>query len=180
MNTPKKDVSEQVSTSKSTVREPTIIGPTIRIRGTVHISGHQSVHVEGCVEGTVSLDNMLSVGTQGRINADVRARAIVIAGEVVGDLQAVEQVVIQRTAKVHGSIAAPRVTLKDGCKFNGSIDMKDSSQGTIVESGSKKSAQSLPGNGSIEKGAHSTSGRSTRTRKLDRPVGEAGAGTDRQ
>lgn len=180
MNTPKKNVSEQVSPSKPTVREPTIIGPTIRIRGTVHISGNQSVHVEGCVEGTVSLDNMLSVGTEGRIDADVRARAIVIAGEVVGDLQADEQVVIQRTAKVLGNIAAPRVTLKDGCKFKGSIDTEASSRTAIVKSGSTGRAESLSGGDAAGKGVHSTSGRGTRVRTSERSVGEPGARPDRQ
>jgi cytoskeletal protein CcmA (bactofilin family) len=115
--------SEQNSLSKSSGRTPTTIGPTIKIVGDVLVTGNQGVHIEGQVEGTISLsDNILSVGTEGKIDATINARAIFVAGKVEGDLKGDEQVVVQSSGKVRGNIVAPRVTLEDGCTFKGFID----------------------------------------------------------
>ena len=103
-------------------RTAATIGPSIQISGDV--TGNEDLRIEGRVEGTVSLsDNALTVGKEGQINATVNARAIFVEGKVEGDLKGDEQIVIHSSGDVHGNIVAPRVTLEDGCKFKGSIDM---------------------------------------------------------
>ena len=103
-------------------RAPATIGPSIQISGDV--TGNEDVRIEGRVEGTVNLsDNVLTIGKEGQINATANARAIFVEGKVEGDLKAEEQIVIQSSGNVRGNIIAPRVTLEDGCKFKGSIDM---------------------------------------------------------
>ena len=114
---------ERSSTDNARVRTSTTIGSTIKIKGEVQVTGNQGLHIEGSVEGTLSLrDNILSVGKEGRIKASVDARAIFVRGTVDGDLNGAEQVVIYSSGNVHGDIVAPRVTLEDGCRFKGSID----------------------------------------------------------
>ncbi len=103
-------------------RTAATIGPSIQISGDV--TGNEDLRIDGRVEGTVSLsDNALTVGKEGQINAAVNARAIFVEGKVEGDLKGDVQVVVHGTGNVRGNIAAPRVTLEDGCKFKGSIDM---------------------------------------------------------
>lgn len=115
---------EQSSLPKSSSRTPATIGPTIQIKGDVFVTGNQGVHIDGRVDGTITLsDNILSVGTEGQINATIDGRAIFVAGKVEGDLKGGEQVVIKSSGNVRGNIVAPRVTLEDGCRFKGSIDM---------------------------------------------------------
>jgi cytoskeletal protein CcmA (bactofilin family) len=46
-----------------------------------------------------------------------------VDGEVRGDILGSEKVIISRTGRVQGNIKAPRMTLEDGAKFKGSIDM---------------------------------------------------------
>lgn len=114
--------SEQSMTSTTRTRTAATIGPSIQISGDV--TGNEDVRIEGRVEGTVNLsDNVLTVGKEGQINATANARAIFVEGKVEGDLKADEQIVIQSSGNVRGNIVAPRVTLEDGCKFKGSIDM---------------------------------------------------------
>lgn len=114
--------SEQSVHSTTRSRSPATIGPSIQISGDV--TGNEDVIIEGRVEGTVSLnENLLTVGKEGQINATVNARAIFVEGKVEGDLKGDEQVVVQRSGNVRGNIVAPRVTLEDGCRFKGSIDM---------------------------------------------------------
>jgi len=116
--------SEQSMLPKSPVRTQATIGPSIKISGDVLVTGKQSVRIEGRVEGTISLsDNILTVGKEGQIKAAIDARAIFVEGKVEGDLKGDEQIVIHSSGDVHGNIVAPRVTLEDGCKFKGSIDM---------------------------------------------------------
>lgn len=103
------------------------IGPSIRING--DLSGEEDVIVQGHVEGTINLkQNTLRVGQDGHVNATVHARVIDVEGKVEGDIHGDEQVVLHRSANVRGNIQSPRVTLEDGCRFKGSIDM-DSADG---------------------------------------------------
>jgi len=99
-----------------------VIGPGIHINGDV--SGDENLIIEGKVDGKVRLgSNQVEVGQGGRVNADITARVIKIAGEVRGDLNSTEKVVISSSGNVHGNIVTPRMTLEDGAIFKGSIDM---------------------------------------------------------
>lgn len=99
-----------------------MIGKTISIKG--DITGEESLIIEGKVDGTVSLkNNDLTVGQSGVVNANITASVVRIDGEVKGDIVGIEKVVISKTGKVRGNIVGPRVTLEDGAKFKGSIDM---------------------------------------------------------
>ncbi len=125
---------EQSILPKTRSRTAATIGPSIQISGDV--TGNEDVRIEGRVEGTINLsDNVLTVGKEGQINATVTARAIFVEGKVEGDLKSVEQIVVQSSGNVRGNIVAPRVTLEDGCKFKGSIDMDDSEPGAAHASG---------------------------------------------
>jgi cytoskeletal protein CcmA (bactofilin family) len=95
-------------------------------RGTVvkgNLSGEGDVVVEGRVEGRVALKDQLTIETEGKVFADVAIRNLAVHGEMSGDIQADDRVVIASTAKVVGDIKAPRVVIEDGARFKGSIEM---------------------------------------------------------
>lgn len=103
-------------------RERASIGASIRIRGDVE--GEEDVLVRGHVEGTVSLRNhRLTVGEEGDVSATITAGVVDVEGRVEGDVNAADQVVVRASGKVIGTIRSPRVTLEDGCRFKGTIDM---------------------------------------------------------
>lgn len=130
--------TEQSVPPKTRSRTTATIGPSIQISGDV--TGNEDVRIEGRVEGTVSLaDNVLTIGKEGQINATVTARAIFVEGRVEGDLKSDEQVVVQSSGNVRGNIVAPRVTLEDGCKFKGSIDMDVEPSSSRASGGSGRS-----------------------------------------
>ena len=98
------------------------IGPSIRIKGDV--SGDENLLVEGTVEGTVRLaEHELIVGKSGKVHADITAKLIRIDGEVEGDINGKEKVILSASCTVRGNIITPRMSLEDGAKFKGSIDM---------------------------------------------------------
>ena len=99
-----------------------MIGPSIKIKG--EVTGDEDLVVQGRVEGTIDLgDREVSVGESGQVFAEVNAKVIKIDGEVTGNITATEIVMISKLGNVRGNIIAPRVTLEDGARFKGSIDM---------------------------------------------------------
>jgi cytoskeletal protein CcmA (bactofilin family) len=119
-STPRPAPAQAASANRG--RATAVIGPSIQIDGTLR--GQEDVFVEGEVTGTIQLQsNTLTVGTTGRIKADVYAHTVFVEGSMEGDLIGSEQVIVRKSAKVRGNITSPRVTLEDGATFKGSIEM---------------------------------------------------------
>ena len=100
------------------------IGPSIHFKG--ELTGEEGLIIDGQVEGTIDLKgNQLIIGNNGKIKADVFAQTIIVNGSLTGELHGKERVHISKTGKVQGNIFSPRVSLEDGAKFKGSIDMSE-------------------------------------------------------
>jgi cytoskeletal protein CcmA (bactofilin family) len=113
---------EPVRRSSGASTTPAVIGASIHVDGTMR--GEEDLLIEGRVKGTVELKkNSVTIGAKGEVAADIYAHTIVVEGRMEGQLVAAERVVIRKSAQVSGSIVAPRVSLEDGARFNGSIDM---------------------------------------------------------
>jgi cytoskeletal protein CcmA (bactofilin family) len=96
------------------------IGQSLFIKG--EVSGSEDLTVEGRVEGR-------TIGQNGRVTAEIHAKNITIVGEVTGNVMADERVDLTDTAKLIGDIRAPRISVSDGAKFKGSVDMVQSKDG---------------------------------------------------
>jgi len=98
------------------------IGQSLFIKG--EVSGNEDLTIEGRVEGRIDLkDHNLTIGPNGRIIAEVHAKNITIVGEITGNVLADEKVELTDTARLVGDISAPRISVSDGAKFKGSVDM---------------------------------------------------------
>ena len=120
-----------------------VLGPTLRFRG--ELSAQEDLIIQGSVEGSITHTQSLTVGTDGTMKGDIRARVIVIDGKVEGDLYATESVSIRATAKVKGNVFAPRVGITEGAFFQGQIEMQPS--GAAVQEHSarlRQAAMSAP------------------------------------
>src|SRR5881628_594524 len=128
-------VVEQTQKEKETRpmhEELASIGKSIVING--ELSGSEDLTIEGRVDGKIELrDHVLTVGSNGRIKAQVSAKAIVVLGQVTGNLNATEKVDIKESGSVEGDIVAPRVAIADGSHFRGSIDMQKKEQPATTE-----------------------------------------------
>lgn len=99
----------------------TIIGSATIVKGS--IQGEGALHVEGQIEGDVSLAGELVVDQGGLVKADIEVESALILGAVLGNIQASKTVKIAAGGRVIGDIKAPRVVLEDGSSFKGGIDM---------------------------------------------------------
>lgn len=108
------------------------IGQSIQIKG--ELTGNEDLTIEGKVDGKVDLkDHNLTIGSNGRIEAQISAKTVVIIGEVVGDITAQDKVEVAASGSLKGNVVAPRVVLADGARFKGSIDMdgKSAAHGSV-------------------------------------------------
>ena len=104
-------------------RNTATIGKAVRIVGQIYTK--EDLNVDGDVEGTIeSTDNKVTIGTTGRVQASVKAREVVIFGQVQGNVEAADKVDIRREAKLVGDITTARISIEDGALFKGSIDIR--------------------------------------------------------
>jgi cytoskeletal protein CcmA (bactofilin family) len=106
------------------------------------LSGSEDLTIEGQVEGKIELrQNVLTIGPNGKIKAQVFAKSVIVLGEVVGNVTASEKVDIRDNGSVDGDLVSPRVAIAEGAHFRGSIDMQRGQGGTKVESGKSDKQQ---------------------------------------
>lgn len=99
------------------------IGKSVIIKG--ELSGSEDLTIEGTVEGKIELrQNVLTIGGNAKIKAQVFAKSVIVQGEVHGNITATEKVDIRESGSVDGDVVAPRVAISDGAHFRGSIDMQ--------------------------------------------------------
>jgi cytoskeletal protein CcmA (bactofilin family) len=119
------------------------IGKSVVIKG--ELSGSEDLTIEGHVEGKIELrQNVLTIGPNGKIKAQVFAKAVVILGEVTGNVTASEKVDIRDNGSVDGDIAAPRVAIAEGAHFRGSIDMQRAGASAKTETAVKTETKAQP------------------------------------
>jgi cytoskeletal protein CcmA (bactofilin family) len=120
------------------------IGKSVVIKG--ELLGSEDLTIEGHVEGKIELrENVLTIGPNGKIKAEVFAKAVVVLGEVTGNVSATDKVDIRENGSVEGDIVAPKVAIAEGAHFRGSIDMQQAAK--------PASATARPGAAPAESGA---------------------------
>ena len=101
------------------------IGKSIVFKG--DLTGDEDLEIEGQIEGRIDLPkNQLTIGANGRVKAEISAKAVVIIGQVTGDVNATERLEIQSSGVVKGDIRSPRLLIQEGAVINGAISMKKS------------------------------------------------------
>ena len=99
------------------------IGKSVVVRG--ELSGSEDLYIDGQVEGTIELrEHNLTVGPNGRVEANVNAKEVILLGTVKGNIRAAERVEIRKTGSLIGDLIAARVIIEDGAYFKGSIDIQ--------------------------------------------------------
>jgi len=97
-------------------------GEGIVIRG--EVKAYEDITLAGRVEGTIEVPHhVLTIGQHAQVSAEISAKTVVVSGSVTGNLHATDQVVLGGHGAVEGDIVAPRVTIIDGARFDGRIDM---------------------------------------------------------
>jgi cytoskeletal protein CcmA (bactofilin family) len=99
-----------------------LIGPSIHIKG--EVSAREPLTIAGHVTGTIDVSgHPLTLMDASRVDANIVAHTIVVAGTVNGRLNAEERIVVEQTATVNGDVSAPTLTVHDGAVLQGRLDI---------------------------------------------------------
>jgi len=106
----------------SDARGPAVIGKSVMIKG--QIFSREDLTIDGEIDGSVELhEHRLTVGPNGKLQAGVKAREVVVLGTIHGNVDASDKIDIRKDAKLVGDIKTARIVIEDGAYFKGNIDI---------------------------------------------------------
>lgn len=120
----------------------TFIGSGSAFEGRLASSG--SIRIEGRVSGSVHSKGDVSIGEKGIVEADIKARNIVIAGSVSGNVHATEKLTIKPNGRLNGDILTALLEINEGARYEGNSRMIPAG-GAQSQDGEKKAGQKLDG-----------------------------------
>ncbi len=99
-----------------------VLGKNVVIQG--QIRSREDLTIEGEVDGTIEmLEHRLTIATDGKVRADVKAREIEVRGSMQGKVEAVDKVFIRKSAELVGDIHSAGIIIEDGGYIKGSIEL---------------------------------------------------------
>jgi len=104
----------------SPVAFETVLGASSSLEGVFRSSAN--VRIDGTFSGTLEINGNILVGETAKINADINARNISIAGAVRGNVSG-KKVQLLRTGRIWGDIRATALTTEEGAFIDGKITM---------------------------------------------------------
>ncbi len=99
----------------------TIIGSGTKIVG--RIETKSSCRIDGIVEGAIDSQHDISIAENAQIKGNVSAKNIIVAGEIIGDVSAIELVEIKKSGKVAGNISGTKLIVDEGASYKGKVIM---------------------------------------------------------
>lgn len=114
-------VSTPPPQSPAAPRQSAVIGASMRIKG--EINSREELIIDGEVEGAVESQSLITVGKNGRVKANIKAREVAIFGSVHGDVNATDKIAIRDQGSLVGNIKTAGISIDDGAYFKGSIDI---------------------------------------------------------
>jgi len=96
-----------------------VIGEGSIFDGRFSVNG--SILIEGKFTGDIRTDDHLVVGPAGKVRTDIVARRVTVAGTLIGNITAGEEVTLLHTGKVLGNITTPRLVVEPGVITEGKV-----------------------------------------------------------
>ena len=82
-----------------------------------------SVRIDGDFKGSIFGSGTLVIGEGAEIEADIRVDAVMISGDVRGQIDVKKQIRIYSTGKVSGDLNTPLFAVEEGAFFEGTCHM---------------------------------------------------------
>jgi cytoskeletal protein CcmA (bactofilin family) len=100
------------------------IGRTLVIKG--EISGSEALYIDGRVEGKIIMpESRVTIGRNGKVDASIEAREVVVMGKVNGNIECSDRVDIRSEGSVSGDISTVRISVEDGAALKGGIQVRN-------------------------------------------------------
>ena len=126
---PARDAAPNVAPLPETQRRPgrggaeakeSIIAAGLTLEGKINGTGH--VRVAGRFKGDVHIDGTLTLDPGARIEGHVKAAAVIVGGELLGNIVDAEQVDLREGGRIEGDIKAGSFTVASGARMRGKVE----------------------------------------------------------
>ena len=107
--------------SKNAAASMTFISEGTQITG--EMSVEHDLRVEGAIKGAISVGGALVLGPTGRIDGDVVARSVTLAGHITGNIKAQEKLVLEGKSVLLGDLQTRELVIQEGAIFQGRCAM---------------------------------------------------------
>ena len=98
---------------------PTILGPDASFKG--ELTFEKGLRLMGKFEGRINSQGRLHIAKEARMQADVEGGAIIVEGEVKGNLTASDRIELKNSARYEGDLACSKLTVDEGATFSGHV-----------------------------------------------------------
>ena len=100
------------------------IGEGTTLQGEIHF--RNAFRIDGKVKGKIVSEDMLIIGSQGEVEAEVDVGVLSVNGVIRGNVRAREKLEIHSGGKIYGIITLdkPNFVVEKGGIFEGKVDMK--------------------------------------------------------
>ena len=99
------------------------IGRTLTIKG--EITGSEALYIDGRIEGKIIMpESRVTIGRNGRVDASIQAKEVVVMGKVNGNIECSDRVDIRAEGSVSGDISTVRISVEDGAALKGGIQVR--------------------------------------------------------
>ena len=105
----------------ASARNTAVIGPSMSMKG--EIRTREELVVEGEVEGLLESHSSITIGPNGKVKANIKAREVSIFGAVKGNIEVSDKIAIRGNGSLIGDIKTAGISIEDGAYFKGSIDI---------------------------------------------------------
>lgn len=97
-----------------------VIGSDITIEGKIDGTGH--IRIAGRFKGDVNVEGNLTIEAGARLTGGVKANAVVIGGELEGNILDATRVELQETGVMNGDLKAATFTVAAGSRMRGRVE----------------------------------------------------------
>ncbi len=119
---------------------PTILGPDASFKG--ELTFEKGMRLQGRFEGSINTPGRLHVSREAKMSADVEAGAIIVEGDVKGNLSANDRIELKSTARYEGDLRASKLVVDEGAVFSGHVTVgPEAVKGGTRPSGAPQSGQ---------------------------------------
>ena len=105
--------------TRNDIPNNSVIGENSVFEGRFYVSG--SILIEGKFDGEIKTEDQLTVGPTGKVKTDIYARKVTVAGTLIGNITASEEVDLLENGKILGNINTPKLNVESGVLIQGMV-----------------------------------------------------------
>jgi cytoskeletal protein CcmA (bactofilin family) len=99
----------------------TMIGEGAVMEGSLAVP--HGLRIDGSVNGRIETSDVLTVGSMGVIEAEIKAKSAVVGGKITGNMHIEDRLELQAHASLAGNLTTRNLIVHEGAQFHGNCSM---------------------------------------------------------